>query len=491
MPKSVFNLQTKNSEIMKISGYFLFILVFLTSCEDLLNIEPKSIVTTANMWEDEQDAKGAMNGMYRQFRSVSDENMFLWGDIRTGFYTRGQAIRNPELHENSVNPSSNGTNWAGLYRTINDANLILKYVPQIDFSNEAEKNKILANAHFIRAICYYYIARVWGDAPLPLAGFESAQQEGLFSAREPVMDILNQVDSDIESALDLIPASARDILFASRSAVNMLKTDYHLWRAKVHDGGDDHLNSAKAAVDDVLMDGHSLLDDYETIFRTKENDEIIFSIRFEKDDGPGNYIVNRFLYAVQFVPPPFVFNPIPIGGHSHWYHMTEEHEAFIHEDPDDSRAMVNYAVHEINGERFHWVNKFVGDYDAGTAHTNADILIYRYAEALLFKAEIENALGNQIDALNHVNMVAERAYGQEDYYSGSFTREELDNIILDERLKELQIEGKAWFDLIRFDQVFDRVWSLQGRENEQNILFWPVNFGSLNRNPNLEQTPGY
>lgn len=88
-------------------------------------------------------------------------------------------------------------------------------------------------------------------------------------------------------------------------------------------------------------------------------------------------------------------------------------------------------------------------------------------------------------------MVAERAYGQEDYYSGSFTGEELNNIILDERLKELQLEGKAWFDLIRFDQVFDRVWSLEGKENEQNILLWPVNSSTLNRNPNLEQTQGY
>lgn len=476
---------------MKNLVYLLFILTFITACDELLNIEPKSIVTTANMWEDEQDARGAMNGMYRQFRSVSDENMFLWGDIRTGFYTRGESLRNPELHENRVNPSSSGTNWAGLYRTINDANLILKYVPKISFSNEANKNEILANAYFIRAICYYYIARVWGDAPLHLAGFESAEQEGLFSAREPVMDILNQVDSDIESALDLIPASSNDILFASSSAINMLKTDYHLWMAKVHDGGDDHLNLAKAAVDEVLMNGHSLLGDYETVFRNKENDEIIFSIRFENDDGPGNYIVSQFLYAVQYIPPPLVFNPIPVAGHAQRYHMTEKHQAFIHENPDDSRAVVNYAEYEFGGTRFHWVNKFIGDYESGTAHSNADILVYRYADALLFKAEIENALGNQTDALNHVNMVAERAYGQEDYYSGSFTGEELNNIILDERLKELQLEGKAWFDLIRFDQVFDRVWSLEGKENEQNILLWPVNSSTLNRNPNLEQTQGY
>jgi hypothetical protein len=109
----------------------------------------------------------------------------------------------------------------------------------------------------------------------------------------------------------------------------------------------------------------------------------------------------------------------------------------------------------------------------------------------MFKAEIENALGNQPAAMAQLNKVTERAYGTSDYYSGSFSQQELDEIILNERLKEFAAEGKSWWDLIRFGEVFERVATLNGRENEQNILYWPVDVASINRNPAIKQTPGY
>lgn len=109
----------------------------------------------------------------------------------------------------------------------------------------------------------------------------------------------------------------------------------------------------------------------------------------------------------------------------------------------------------------------------------------------MFKAEIEIAHNNNSEALKYINQVAKRAYGKDNYYAGSYTRQEIENILLDERLKELASEGKSWFDLIRLGQVFNRVKSLHGRENELNILLWPVNNASINTNPAITQTPGY
>ena len=47
----------------------------------------------------------------------------------------------------------------------------------------------LGNAHFIRAYCFFQIARIWGDAPLPLWGYESTDTE-LFLGRTPVSEVL-------------------------------------------------------------------------------------------------------------------------------------------------------------------------------------------------------------------------------------------------------------------------------------------------------------
>ena len=63
----------------------------------------------------------------------------------------------------------------------------------------------------------------------------------------------------------------------------------------------------------------------------------------------------------------------------------------------------------------------------------------------------------------------------------------LDNI-LTERLKEFCAEGKIWWDYIRMGVVFEKVPALKGKENNNNILLWPVSQSALNLNENLEQT---
>src|SRR5690606_23062127 len=140
-------------------------------------------------------------------------------------------------------------NWANLYTTINDCNLILKYTPNIQFTNESEKNKVLANALFIRAFCYYWIGRVWGDAPVLLNGFESGQQDDLYPSREPAARVVEQVGVDLEAAGSLMPDDAVDRDLASKAAINLLLADYQLWMAKVRGGGTASLNAAKQAVD--------------------------------------------------------------------------------------------------------------------------------------------------------------------------------------------------------------------------------------------------
>src|SRR5690606_19353565 len=111
----------------------------------------------------------------------------------------------------------------------------------------------LATAYFIRAFSYYYIARVWGDAPVVLSGFESDTQDDLYPTRAPKATVLAQVAEDIDASLSLFPDDSPGTRKAgSKAAAQMLKTDYYLWMAKVENGGNNALNAAKEAVDQVL-----------------------------------------------------------------------------------------------------------------------------------------------------------------------------------------------------------------------------------------------
>ena len=171
--------------------------------------------------------------------------------------------------------------------------------------------------------------------------------------------------------------------------------------------------------------------------------------------------------------------------------FTDEHYAFLHSEPLDSRADVNVQEFVTEKETYRWINKYVGHYTNGTRIFDTDYRIYRWAEANLFRAEIAVEQGDFPTALSELNKVAKRAYGVSKYYDGSYTKDELLKIILEERLKEFASEGKAWFDLIRFGKSFEYIPSLKGRENEKDILLWPVAQETINKNTNIEQTEGY
>ena len=181
---------------------------------------------------------------------------------------------------------------------------------------------------------------------------------------------------------------------------------------------------------------------------------------------------------------------------TNWYNITETFRDFLQENEEDSRADVNAADYtHINNEGeeeyFLWVDKYKGSLIDGTRIFDSDYKIYRFAEAILFKAEILNEMGQTNQAIVEINKIAKRAYNIDNYYSAGLSKEEVNEILLDERIKEFVIEGKSWFDILRFGKAFERISSLQGKESIQNVLLWPVSYNTINRNGNITQTHGY
>ena len=145
---------------------------------------------------------------------------------------------------------------------------------------------------------------------------------------------------------------------------------------------------------------------------------------------------------------------------------------------------------EEEGYRYTWVNKFAGKWADNKRYFISDLPLYRYAEALLFKAEIENERGNVPTALAYLNRVAKRAYGIDNYYTAS-DYHSFKESLMTEYLKEFAGEGKSWWNYIRLGYAFTKIESLRGRQNETNILLWPITTACMNENPNIRQTVGY
>jgi hypothetical protein len=474
----------------------LFITLFsFSACHDDLNVMQKSEVSANSMWQDEGDATSAMYGLHNRVRSTFNAGHMYWGEYRTGLWTDGLTgqVARDQVYQNRLTPDHSFANWGDIYTTINAANLILKYVPGISFSNEENKNKVLANAYFVRAFCYYWIGRIWGDAPVLLEGFESDKQEGLFPSREPADKVFTQVGLDIEEALKLIPASTNDRNLASQGGLNMLKADYSLWVYKVRNGGEAALNAATTAVNAVLGNSaYSLEDDYAAIFENELGPEVIFAWSYIQDEYTGGSAA-EWLVPSQYISPEYIENPVKVGSHQQWCFYTEDYKALLSENEKDQRTIVSYETFfddQKNGT-FQWINKFAGHWINETRIFDADIVVYRYADAVLFDAEIKNAKNDRPGAIAALNRIAKRAYGADNFYQSSLSTGEINDAILKERLKEFAAEGKLWWDYIRLGVAFQRNTYLTGRESELNVLLWPVSATSINRNPNITQTPGY
>lgn len=127
---------------------------------------------------------------------------------------------------------------------------------------------------------------------------------------------------------------------------------------------------------------------------------------------------------------------------------------------------------------------------------NNDLVIWRYADALLLKAEAEYRMGNKAEALTIVNEVRGRV--------AATPRTELTlNDILDERMLELAWEGVRRPDQIRFctftEPTVDRFNGVThnasaGDYNDDTqgyTIVYPIPYAVLNLNKNLKQNPGY
>ncbi len=478
----------------KIIYIFVCVILFF-SCHADLDIKQQSGVTASSMWQDESDATSAMYGLYNKFRSTFSAGYIYWGEYRTGLWGDGMTTQTErdQVYQNQIPPDHGYANWGDIYTTINNANLIIKYTPNTPFSSEESKNKILANAYYVRAFCYYWIGRIWGDAPVLLEGFESDKQEGLFPVRDPADKVFSQVGTDIESALSLMPAKVTDRYLASLGAINILKADYSLWMYKVRNAGQAYLDAANTAVSAVLTNTQYKLDDnFASVFENENGPEIIFAWSYVKDEYTGGY-PSDYLVPSQYVSEGAIENPVKVGSHQQWCFYTEEYKSILSENEHDQRTKVSFDTYfdEYKNATFQWINKFAGEWTNGTRIFDSDVIVYRFADAILFDAEIKLAKQDLQGAVQALNRIAKRAYGVDNYYPSNLDAAAIKNAIIKERLKEFSAEGKLWWDYIRLGIAFEMNPFLKGRENQLNVLLWPVSSTSINKNPNITQTPGY
>lgn len=221
------------NQIIKLS--IAIVLCALMSCKKFLDVTPKESVPDDITITDKSSAETALNGTYRSLASdayYGQKFQFInylrggdlgWGDSRTV---------NREFIQNNVRADNEEVNnvWIAIYKTINQTNHLITKLPGVadPLLTAADKNRLLGEAYFIRALCYFDLVRTWGGVPLitkPSTGADDTK--GVL--RSTTDDTYALVLSDLELAEALLPETTNRVR-ATKKTVWALRARYHIYR---------------------------------------------------------------------------------------------------------------------------------------------------------------------------------------------------------------------------------------------------------------------
>ncbi len=179
-----------------------------------------------------------------------------------------------------------------------------------------------------------------------------------------------------------------------------------------------------------------------------------------------------------------------------------------------SRDLIKAFQNEGDNIRF---NQSVVYYDCGWSNyypadnypfmykcrsANSSIIKFRYADALLLKAEALIMRDNPdlSGAADIIDQIRLRAGLSKLDSATKGSKENMLNALLKERRLELAFEGQRWFDLVRLDKVEEVMNAVFAKDSGRKAQMYPFNQDSyrlpipqavIDQNPNLVQNPGY
>lgn len=496
----------------------LLIMLVASACTKKLDeVVPQNTISKDQALKDPNAARTLYYGTYGLFRNYAS-TFFQLGEMRgdtwaDGVFTESVDGGLQNLYRHNISSLNVPfTNWGGMYNLMYNFNNVIKIIPLTPLP-EAEKTRILAEVHGLRAYVYYTMLRTWGAVPLNTEPVETLTNTAeTYKPRTGADSIMLQVKADIAKSLELFgsstPISTDKRVVWSKLATLVLKGDAFIWSGTHMGGGTADLTTAKAALLEVRnLQGATLnlQANYRDIFdptRKVNNAEMIFAINYELQQAQLTFFSNFSVNSIQAntlsftqAATPTVASVYPFVNGANRVGINPAILTRLTTGSADQRIANSFRVMYSNAAPFAvrgvMLTKYLGTV-AGTSQVyNNDYPIYRYADVLLLLAEAKAKLGEDISA--EINAIRQRAYGAgfTPYVSGSLTANM--NAILEEDLREFIGEGKRWWSLRRAGDsyVYANVNPAFLNPSSTAKFLLPLSLAMLNADPLLKQTAGY
>lgn len=459
--------------------------LLLSGCaEDFLDVPSQEIVEAEHSGEN-YTPEAFVNGIYGMFTDWNYAFSYLGiTEIISDNADKGSSTTDnggdKDILDNLTFTSTAGSlsaMWEHWYKSIGRATQAIAYTEEYELEDETLKNRLIAEARFLRALNYFFLVRGWGDIPI---------QENDLSIRVPQKEVYDYIEADLQFAIDNLPLkskyASKDLGRATKGAAQALKAKVHLYQKEWQEAFD--------LSQEVINSGeYNLESDYATIWRLNGEDgpESIFEFQ-----ARGESIAHGIHQYSQTQGPRGGAASIGWGFNTPSTNLLEAFEQENDEIRKDAtiifRGETLYDGREIgNSENAMYNEKAYSSANGGAADTDKNLRYMRLAEIYLIKAEAANELGNSAEAVSALNIVRERVKLPK---TTQTPQTELRLAIWKERRLELAFEHDRWFDLVRTEQA-EIAMPANGKKFQSKLYLFPIPYDQLNRTPDMGQNSGW
>jgi starch-binding outer membrane protein, SusD/RagB family len=515
-------------------GSMLIFFTTMDSCKDVLDIDPPGFPSAEGFYKTANDVEIGINGIYQVFQGD------IWGGAFVHIQPHFEAATEDAViccdWEYGIAAIARGTmspntgsfvswKWDYGFQAITRINQILDVLENggITMSDE-QRSQFTAEVKFLRAYVYAEMSFLYGDVPLLLTPITG--EEAKMIVRTPKAQVVEQILSDLDFAVANLQTTPYKEQFGrpTKQAATFLKGKVLLYNQRYGEAA-----TTLQQVIDLEAGGIVGLDaNYESLFRgtNEQSKEVLFSLQYLSQTqglGEGSFLMVHYA--------PNTLNGTAASSGQGWgslfytrellddYYMTDGDPINVSplydpEKPFDNRDprfkmtfftpgsvyrtvvldTINFKVNGAMPKVPMTTKKWVTETDTDTQQSSSDLVLMRYADALLMYAEAKNEVsGPDASVYEAVNKVRNRA-GMPDFPVG-LSQAEMRDEIRHERKIEFMMEGHRYFDLLRWRIAETIIPSIPAEETRsfdpaKNYL-WPIPQSAIDQSPGLTQNPNY
>lgn len=446
----------------------LTMLLLVTSCDNFVDVDlPASQLTSGAVFEDESTANAAMAALFSKLRN----NGILAGNSTgmsscLGLYTDEFDY----YQQNSVSTFYNNVLVAGdsqisdiwnkSYNQIYIANSIIEGLKNSVNIKPADKNQLLGEAIFIRALIHFTLTNLYDDIPY-IPSTDYLQNSKVYKSTTD--QIYAYCINDLNEAVELLSENyfSSERIRPNQSAAKALLARVYLYIHLYPEAS----NAASAVINNPLYKNE---DDLDKIF-LKASTTTIWQFT---PSVAGKNTDEGELYIFTSGPPPIVgLRP-----------------DFISAFEQGDKRKAQWTTEVVNGtDKWYYASKYKEHLSTGVSMEYS--VIFRLAEQYLIRAESRVYQSDLVGAKEDLNVIRNTAGLQN---TTAVSAEDIIADIMKQRRFELFTEfGQRFFDLKRTGKLDETLSASKPGWNTSDRL-WPIPALELSSNPNLKpQNEGY